>query len=373
MTPETASTLRYAALLDRVADYPKAGGYRLPDDVAQMASNEGFEPLDREIADVVAQALAGINRYPDPSASELRAALSGQYGVPAERIGLGNGSCDLLLAIGQALLEPGANLVYAWPSFSVYPMLAQLTGASETRVPLQDETHELGALLAAITPETRLVIVCNPNNPTGTALPAELIAEFARAIPSDVCVLIDEAYVEFSSVCGPRELLPLVEELPNVVLLRTFSKAHGLCGLRVGYGLFGDRQLVEATDRLRQPFYLNHAAQTAAVAVLERPELLMRRVGVQRAARNELVDGLRARGFDVADPQANFVWAALPRVEGESQEQLAAREAAVVDGLRDAGVLVRAGTALGEAGRLRISTGTPAEQQRMLDAITELV
>jgi histidinol-phosphate aminotransferase len=371
--PEQTSGLRFAASLDRVAAYPKAGGYRLPDSVAQMASNEGFEPLDAEIADVVAGALSGINRYPDPSSAELRAALSMLGGVPAERIGLGNGSCDLLLAIGAALLEPGAHLVYAWPSFSVYPMLAQLSGASETRVPLEGDTHELGALLAAITPETRLVIVCNPNNPTGTALPGELIAEFARAVPSDVCVLIDEAYIEFSDKCHPADLLPLLHELPNLVLLRTFSKAHGLCGLRVGYGFFGDTELVEATDRIRQPFYLNHAAQTAAVAVLERPELLMRRVGVQRAARNELVDGLRARGFHVSDPQTNFVWTGLPAVEGETPEALAAREAAMVAGLREAGVLVRAGTALGEPGRLRISTGTPAEQQRLLDEITDFV
>lgn len=366
------SSLRYAAALERVPPYPKAGGYRLPESVALMASNEGPEPLDPQIQAVVADALRGVNRYPDPSAAGLRGALSAQWGVPAERIGLGNGSCDLLITIGQALLEPGAHLVYAWPAFSVYPMLATLTGASETRVPLGGEhgdEHDLPAMLDAITPGTRLVIVCNPNNPTGTSLPAEEIADFARAVPAGTCVLIDEAYVEFSDVCGPRELLALVDELPNVVLLRTFSKAHGLCGLRVGYGLFGDVELVEATDRIRQPFYLNHAAQTAAVAMLGRPEILERRISTQLAARDELATGLAERGFVVASPQTNFVWAQLPGVAELDEPQRAAREAEVVDRLRNADVLVRAGSPLGEAGRLRISTGTPDEQARLLAAL----
>lgn len=374
MTPSpdtsSASGLQYASLLTRVAPYPKAGGYRLPESVALMASNEGPEPLDPAVAEVVAEAASGINRYPDPGAAELRGELSGLWGVPADQIGLGNGSCDLLIALGWSLLEPGSNVVYAWPSFSVYPMLAQLTGADEVQVPLDGDTHDLGALLAAITPETRLVIVCNPNNPTGTALPAEVIADFARAVPRDVCVLIDEAYVEFSDVCGPRELLPLVEELPNVVLLRTFSKAHGLCGLRVGYGLFGSVELVEATDRIRQPFYLNHLAQTAAVAMLHRPEILHRRVQTQLAARDQLAAGLGELGYDVSPAQANFVWAQLPEVDGLSAAERTAAEQEVVSHLREAGVLVRAGTALGEPGHLRISTGTSVEQERLLGALS---
>ena len=371
MTPPetTSSGLQFASVLTRVAEYPKAGGYRLPESVALMASNEGPEPLDPAVAEVVAEAASGINRYPDPGAAELRGELSGLWGVPPEQIGLGNGSCDLLIALGWALLEPGTNVVYAWPSFSVYPMLAQLTGADEVQVPLDGDTHDLGALLAAITAHTRLVIVCNPNNPTGTALPADQIEDFARAVPRDVCVLIDEAYVEFSDICGPRELLGLVEELPNVVLLRTFSKAHGLCGLRVGYGLFGSSELVEATDRLRQPFYLNHLAQTAAVAMLHRPEILHRRVQSQLAARDELAAGLAGLGYDVSKAQANFVWAQLPGIDGLSNEERTAAEQDVVSHLREAGVLVRAGTALGEPGRLRISTGTSVEQDRLLAAL----
>jgi histidinol-phosphate aminotransferase len=369
---DTTSGLRYAATLTRVGAYPKAGGYRLPDTVALMASNEGFEALDPQVAEIVAEAASGINRYPDPGAAELRGELSGLTGVAPDQIGLGNGSCDLLIALGQSLLEPGSNLVYAWPSFSVYPMLAQLTGADEIRVPLDRDEHDLGAILQAITPDTRLVIVCNPNNPTGTALPADQIIDFARAVPSHVCVLIDEAYVEFSDICGPTELLGLVDELENVVLLRTFSKAHGLCGLRVGYGLFGSVELVEATDRLRQPFYLNHLAQTAAVAMLHRPEILHRRVRTQLEARDELAAGLREAGFTVSEPQANFVWAQLPGVAELGDDEKTAAEETLVAHLRDQGVLVRAGTALGEPGRLRISTATGTEQARLLAALQTL-
>lgn len=361
--------LRLVKALDRIGPYPKAGGYRLPASVALMASNEGPEPLDAVVAEIVAEAASGVNRYPDPAAVDLRAALSETTGVAPDQIGLGNGSCDLLITIGHALLDEGDHLVYAWPSFSVYPMLAQLTGAAETRVPLDGDEHDLGAMLAAIRPETKLVIVCNPNNPTSTALPPDAIIDFARAVPSDVCVLIDEAYVEFSDVCTPLDLLGLVDEQENIVLLRTFSKAHGLCGLRVGYGLFGSVELVEATDRLRQPFYLNHVAQTAAIAMLKRPEILQSRVTRQLSAREELAAGLRALGYAVSESQSNFLWAQLPGAATQTPEERGAAEQAVVAHLRDAEVLVRAGTALGEPGRLRISTGTDEEQARLLAAL----
>lgn len=362
---------RLAAALSRVAEYPKAGGYRLPETVALMASNEGPEPLDPEIAAIVADAVKGVNRYPDPGAAELRAALSQTTGVPADRIALGNGSCDLLITLGRALLEPGSNVVYGWPAFSVYPMLAQLTGADDRRVPLAGDTHDLPALLDAIDAATRLVIVCNPNNPTGTTLPAEEITDFARAVPPQTVVLIDEAYVEFSDVCGPQELLGLLDELPNLVLLRTFSKAHGLCGLRVGYGLMGSVELTEATDRIRQPFYLNHAAQAAAVAMLERPEILGRRVASQLEARDALAAGFTERGFDVSHSQTNFVWVRLPGMEALTGAERSAAENALVAKLRAADVLVRAGTALGEAGRLRVSTGTADEQARLFAALDD--
>src|SRR5205807_257352 len=168
--------------------------------------------------------------YPDPSYSVLRGALADRYGVEADRIALGNGSCDILLAAGEALLEPGAEVVYAWPAFSVYPHLAAASGARAIEVPLDaDERHDLDAIAAEITVATRLVLICNPNNPTSTAVSLEQVERFLDGVPPNVCVILDEAYVEFSLTIGdPYASVELLRRHPNLVLLRTFSKVYGL-------------------------------------------------------------------------------------------------------------------------------------------------
>ena len=182
---------------------------------------------------------------------------------------IGNGSVEILLAAGDALLEPGAELVYAWPSFSVYPHLAAASGATEIRVPLDArERHDLEAMAREITVATRLVILCNPNNPTSTAIPFDDIAAFVAGVPRHVCVILDEAYIEFSTLDDPDTSLDLLARHQNLVLLRTFSKAYGLCGLRVGFGLCGSEDFVTAVNQVRQPFFCNSAAQAAAVEAL---------------------------------------------------------------------------------------------------------
>src|SRR3954451_15110795 len=191
--------LEFAARIDRIPVYPAAAGYSLGPDVALLASNESpFAPLP-EVIEAAHRALGGLNRYPDPSYAALRRALSDRYGVPGSRIAIGNGSCDVLLAAGEALLEPGAEVVYAWPSFSVYPHLAAASGARAIEVPLDaGHRHDLDAMRAEVTVATRLVIVCNPNNPTSTALPLDQIAEFVASVPRHVAVILDEAYCEFA-------------------------------------------------------------------------------------------------------------------------------------------------------------------------------
>src|SRR5205807_9028161 len=175
------------------------------------------------------------------------------------------GSCELLLAAADALLEPGAEIVYAWPSFSMYPHLAAQSGARAIEVPLDEEgRHDLGAMAREVTAATRIVLVCNPNNPTATALPVDRIDEFVAGVPRHVAVILDEAYVEFSTLQDPDESLPLLRRHPNLALLRTFSKVYGLCGLRVGYSL-GSEDFRSAVDRLRQPFSVNALAQAGAV------------------------------------------------------------------------------------------------------------
>jgi histidinol-phosphate aminotransferase len=365
--------LEFAERIRRIPAYPVAAGYNLGADVAMLASNEvPFAPSEAALA-AAGRALAGANRYPDPSYWELRTALADRYGIPQQRIALGNGSCDILLSAGEAMLEPGAEIVYAWPAFSVYPHLAAASGARAIEVPLDaQERHQLDAIAAEITVATRLVLVCNPNNPTSTALPLSDVEAFLAKVPPHVCVILDEAYCEFSLVLGdPMASLPLLERFPNLVLLRTFSKVYGLAGMRVGYALCGSESFRTAVEQVRQPFYLNVAAQAAAVEALRHQDDVERRVVATVVGREQLTSGVRELGLWVAESDANFIWMRLP--EPPEGEDVAEVEAAVVNGLRERGVLVRAGGALGRAGCVRVTVGTDAEHQKFLGALAALV
>jgi histidinol-phosphate aminotransferase len=323
------------------------------------------------VVEAITRVLGGLNRYPDPTNAGLRRALSDRYGLPAARIAIGNGSCDLLLAAGEALLEPGAELVYAWPSFSVYPHLAAASGARAITVALNGrEEHDLDAMAAEITAATRLVIVCNPNNPTSTALPHEAIAEFVARVPRHVCVILDEAYCEFNTLDDPDATLDLLGRHPNLVLLRTFSKVYGLCGLRVGFALCGSDEFVTAVNQVRQPFFCNAAAQAAAIEALRHQDAVTERVERAVAARLELEDGLEDLGIVPADSQANFCWFDLPVGEDEDPADVEAR---IVRELGQRGVLVRSGTALGKPGALRVTYGTPAQNARFLRELGSLL
>jgi len=357
--------LEFAERIRRIPVYPAAEAYGSEGPIARLASNESPYPPIPAVVEAVAQALGGINRYPDPTNAALRRALSDRYGVPAQRIAIGNGSCDVLLAAGEALLEPGAEVVYAWPSFSVYPHLAAASGARALEVPLDnDHRHDLAAMRQEITVATRLVLVCNPNNPTSTALPLDEIAAFVADVPRHACVIVDEAYCEFSLLDDPDDSIRLLERHPNLMLLRTFSKVHGLCGLRVGFGLCGSEELHTAVDQVRQPFFCNAAAQAAALEALKHGDEVARRVERNLAERLGLEDGLRGIGISPAESQANFVWFDLPEEADEDE---------VVRGLSQRGVLVRAGSALGRAGALRVTVGTAAENERFVEALGELL
>ncbi len=358
--------IEFADRIRRIPAYPLAAGYDLGDDVAMLASNEACFAPSIDVLDAASRALAGTHRYPDPSYQPLRQALADRYGIPRERIALGNGSCDILLSAGEALLEPGAEVVYAWPAFSVYPHLAAASGARGIEVPLDSEDrHDLDAMAKEITVATRLVLICNPNNPTSTSVGLEEVEAFLRKVPRHVCVILDEAYCEFALILGdPYASVELLRRHPNLILLRTFSKAYGLAGMRVGYGLCGSDDLRTAVDQVRQPFYLNTPAQAAAVEALRHQDEVERRVVHTVAARIAVTDGLRALGLWVAESDANFVWTHLPSAEVEPE---------IVAGLRERGVLVRAGAALGRPGSLRVTVGTDSENRRFLAAIGELV
>ncbi len=359
--------IEFAQRIRRIPVYPVASGYDLGADVAMLASNEScFAPLP-EVVEAAQRVLVGTHRYPDPSYAALRRALADRYGVPPGRIALGNGSCDVLLAAGEALLEPGAEVVYAWPAFSVYPHLAAASGARAIEVPLDgDARHDLDAIASEITVATRLVLVCNPNNPTSTAVDLDQVRAFLDRVPSHVCVILDEAYCEFSLVLGdPYASLELLRRHPNVVILRTFSKVYGLAGLRVGYALCGSEDFRVAVDQVRQPFYLTVAAQAAAVEALRHQDEVERRVAQTLAARMWLEEELRGLGLWVAESDANFLWVRLPEETSEPE---------VLKGLEERGVLVRAGASLGARDpALRVTVGTPAENERFAGALRELL
>jgi histidinol-phosphate aminotransferase len=357
--------IEFADKVRRIPVYPAADAYAAEGPVAMLASNESPYPPIPAVVEAVTKALTGLNRYPDPTNAALRRRLSDLHGVPAQRIAVGNGSCDILLAAGDALLEPGAELVYAWPSFSVYPHLAAASGARAIEVPLDGEhRHQLAKMREEITAATRLVLVCNPNNPTSTALPLDEIAGFVADVPRHVCVILDEAYVEFNLLQDPDESVALLERHPNLVLLRTFSKVHGLCGLRVGYALCGSESFRTAVDQVRQPFFCNAAAQAAALESLNHADEVTRRVERNLAERIALIDALRSLGLEPADSQANFVWFDLG--EGRSEPD-------VMRGLAERGILVRAGGALGREGALRVTVGTQAENERFVEALAALL
>jgi histidinol-phosphate aminotransferase len=359
--------LEFSERIARIPAYPAAGGYAERAPKVRLASNESPWPPLPAVIEAIQRALPGLNRYPDPTNSLLKQRLSERYEVPASRIAIGNGSCDILLAAGEALLEPGAELVYAWPSFSVYPHLSAASGARAVTVSLDaSERHDLPGMLREITAATRLAIVNNPNNPTSTALPLASIADFLADVPRHVCVILDEAYAEFNLLDDPDASIELLDVHPNLVLLRTFSKVYGLCGLRVGFALCGSDDFPRAVDQVRQPFFCNAVAQAAAVEALAHQDAVTERVTRTIAERISVDERLRALGIEPAESQANFCWFSLGE---DDPERAAEREAQVMQGLAERGVLVRGGGVLGKAGCLRVTYGTAEENAIFLDAL----
>jgi histidinol-phosphate aminotransferase len=356
-------SLEFNSRLRDIPAYPAAETYEFGGDLVKLASNETPFPPHPQVQEVVEAQLRTLNRYPDPDKTLLRKRIAERTGVPAGRVAVGNGSCELLLAAGEAMLEPGAELVYAWPSFSMYPHLPAMTGARALTVPLDDDgLHDLEAMAREVTAATRMLIVCNPNNPSATAFPPAVIGDFAAELPGHVALIVDEAYVEFSTLQDPDESIELLDDHPNLVLLRTFSKVYGLCGLRVGYAL-GSQDFRQAVDRVRQPFSVNALAQAAAVEALSHQDEVERRVEQTAIERLHLETELEERGLGTTDSQANFSWVSL----GDRDE------AEIVSGLAERGVIVRAGSALGEEGRLRVTYGTRTENDRFLAALDELL
>jgi histidinol-phosphate aminotransferase len=327
-----------------------------PAGILKLASNENpLGPSPRALAAMQA-ALARQHLYPDGNAFHLKQRLAEKLGLTPAHLIPGNGSNEVLELVGHAVIEPGAEVVVSQYCFAVYPIVTRLFGGTLVEVPARDLGHDLAAMRRAVTPRTRVVFVANPNNPTGTLAPAEAVLDLVHGLPPDVLLVVDEAYLEYLD--SPPDLLPLIRsgERPNLFLTRTFSKIHGLAGLRVGYGI-GHPDFIAALEKVREPFNVNGLAQVAALAALDDTEHLARTRANNRAGLHQLEDGCRALGLEFVPSAANFL---LVRV-GDGQR-------AFVE-LQRRGVIVRpmGGYCLPEW--VRISVGTPEENARCLDAL----
>lgn len=287
----------------------------------KLSSNENpFDPLP-SVVDAL-QSITPINRYPDATAGRLRAHLGERYGVDADQVHVAAGSVSILHQLILATASVGDEVVYAWRSFEAYPSLPLVAGATGVQVPLTAESrHDLEAMADAVTDRTRAIILCTPNNPTGPIITSAEFDAFIARVPADVLVILDEAYAEFVTAPDAVDGLSgrLHEKHPNVVVLRTFSKAYGLAGLRIGYAI-GNVAVLNAARATGIPLSVTSAAENAAIASLGAEEELLERVAVIVERRTRLVEGLRAQGWDVPDSQANFVW--LPT--GERTDEIAA-------------------------------------------------
>jgi histidinol-phosphate aminotransferase len=357
VSPRLAAIPRYEPGLTTAEVLARYGLER----VVKLASNESpFPPLP-EVAAVVAASLAALNRYPDGPARALRRALAERHGVGPDEVVVGNGSCELILMAGQALLDPGTTVIHAAPSFALYPHLAAAAGAEAVAVPLSDDDgHDLDAMAAAVDERTRLVVVCNPNNPTGVYRSADRVEAFLDLLPEDLPVLVDEAYFDFVDLPDAGRVMSMARDRPNLLVTRTFSKAHGLCGLRVGYGV-GGAGWVDAIDRVRQPFNTNALAQAAAIESMRHPAALARRVREVVAERERVQAALSGTTWGFTPSRANFI---LVRPDADP----AVDSSRVHEQLLRLGVIVRDGASLGCPGRLRVSIGTPDENAAFLSA-----
>lgn len=322
-----------------------------PAGIIKLASNEnpfGPSPRAREAARL---ALEHGELYPDGGCFQLRQKLAAVRGLAADQFVVGNGSNEIIELLGHAFLGPGDEVVMAAPAFVVYKLVTLLFGAKPVEVPLRDWRHDLARMAAAITPRTKLVCVCTPNNPTGTANSAAELVEFVRSLPEHVVCVVDEAYAEF--VADAPDLRPLIAEGRKLVCLRTFSKIYGLASLRIGYG-YADAALCALLNRVRQPFNVNAIAQAAAVAALDDGEFAELCARENRAGLRQLEDGCRRLGLEFVPSVANFM---LVKV-GDGVR--------VFERLQERGVIVRPVKSYGLPEWVRVTVGTAAQNERLL-------
>ena len=335
---------------------PYRQGRTAAEDAFKLSSNENpYPPLPAVLAAITE---SSINRYPEASAAGVRGRVAVKYGISPEQVQVGAGSVSVLAQLISAASAPGDEVVYAWRSFEAYPLLVATAGSTSVQVPLTaDGRHDLRAMAAAITERTRVVIVCSPNNPTGTTVTRVEFLEFLAAVPPTVLVILDEAYAEFVTDPDAVRGEPLVAEHPNLVVLRTFSKAYGLAGLRIGYAV-GAEYVMDAARAVAIPLSVTEPAQRGAIASLEHEAELLERVGRIAVLRDQLWQALIDQGWSLPKPHGNFLW--LPTGD---------RTAEAAEIFAEFGIVARA---LGNDG-LRVTVGESGSVDKLLKASAEVV
>jgi histidinol-phosphate aminotransferase len=332
--------------------------------IVKLASNENPFGVPESAKAAMAQAAAELGRYPDANGFELKAALAKRYDVPADWITLGNGSNDILEIAAHAFVQAGQSVVYSQYSFAIYALAAQGVGARGIAAPARDYGHDLDAMLAAIEDDTRLVYIANPNNPTGTFIPAAEIEAFLAKVPARVVVVLDEAYNEYLEAQDQFESAEWVRRFPNLIVSRTFSKAYGLAGLRVGFAI-AQPVVTDLMNRIRQPFNVNSLAQAAAIAALNDKPFLEKGAQNNREGYRQLTAAFDKLGLEYVPSHGNFVLVKVGEDEGAG--------ARVNVALLKQGVIVRPVGAYGLPQWLRISIGLPEENARFIEALAKAI
>lgn len=330
-----------------------------PSEIIKLASNENpLGPSEKAVA-AVEHALTDLCLYPDGNGFELKQKLSARLGVGADQITLGNGSNDVLEVIARCFAGSDSEVVFSQYAFAVYPLVTQAIGATPVTVPAKDWGHDLDAMAAAVTEHTRLVFVANPNNPTGTVHDADAIAAFLGKIPEDVLVVLDEAYCEYMTGKKDPDGVALLNRFPNLIVCRTFSKAWGLAGLRVGYSL-SSPAIADILNRVRQPFNVSSVALAAATAVLDDEDYLQRSRAANAAGLKQLEEAFDQMGLRYIPSSGNFIAVEVgPQAMGVYQALLAH------------GVIVRPIAGYGMPNHLRVTVGLPAENEHFIDALSK--
>ena len=329
-------------------------------EIVKLASNENPLGISPKAQMVIEDAIADIARYPDGNSFALRDAVSKKFDVKSTQIVFGNGSNDILELAARAFLQAGSEAIYSQHAFAVYPLVTQAVGATGVVVPAKNYAHDLDGFLKAITSKTRLIFIANPNNPTGTLLKKDALKAFVNAVPRHVLIVLDEAYDEYLGAEDKSESISWLAEFDHLIISRTFSKAYGLAGLRIGFGLM-HAAVADMLNRVRQPFNVNSIAQVAAVASLADDDFVARSYALNRAGMMQLTQGFEKLGLEYIPSQANFV-------------SFAIKEAAVVNQkLLQNGVIVRPIANYDMPDYLRVSVGLFSENARFLEVLEMII